>query len=258
VVIDQLAPLLGAPIELRSLKHKPGRRHTLRAIGPRRTAIVKVYASDRAPVVAARVRSLNPGPPSPVLPQVLHVDAKRHMVVFSEVPGRPLRHALLAGDAASCRRAGEALGTWHRSWATAPPAVLRPHTAERELDALARWRPGERVMAQARAVADPGWDCPTVVHRDLYEEQVLVGPNGAVGLIDLDDVAVGPPELDLGNLVAHIELLGHRSGLSLAAGIGDLLDGYARSGPPVTASWPSDASSWPKCASPASIRTPRT
>jgi hypothetical protein len=34
------------------------------------------------------------------------------------------------------------------------------------------------------------------VHRDLYEEQVLLGER--VALIDLDDAALGPPELDIG------------------------------------------------------------
>ena len=43
------------------------------------------------------------------------------------------------------------------------------------------------------------------MHRDLYEEQLLAGER--IGLIDLDDAALGPPELDLGNLLGHVELL---------------------------------------------------
>jgi aminoglycoside phosphotransferase (APT) family kinase protein len=68
----------------------------------------------------------------------------------------------------------------------------------------------------------------TVVHRDLYEEQVLLGDR--VGLIDLDDAALGPPELDVGNLLAHLDLLGLRSGRTLDRAAEALLDGYSRRG----------------------------
>jgi hypothetical protein len=50
-----LERLLGGPVALEELKHKPGRRLTLRAVGPGGSAIVKLYVSDRAPTVAARV-----------------------------------------------------------------------------------------------------------------------------------------------------------------------------------------------------------
>jgi len=68
------------------------------------------------------------------------------------------------------------------------------------------------------------WECSTVVHRDLYEEQVLMGEQ--VGIIDLDDAALVPPELDLGNLLAHLELLGVRSGTDLTRAGDALLHGY--------------------------------
>ena len=75
------------------------------------------------------------------------------------------------------------------------------------------------------------WAPVTVVHRDLYEEQILVGER--IGLIDLDDVALGPPELDLGNLLAHLELLELRSGHRLTKERCDLLRSYRAAGPPI-------------------------
>ena len=50
-------------------------------------------------------------------------------------------------------------------------------------------------------------------------------------MVDLDDAAAGPPELDVGNLIAHLELLGLRGGRSLTNEIDALLDGYATAGP---------------------------
>jgi tRNA A-37 threonylcarbamoyl transferase component Bud32 len=115
-MMEELELLLGAPVSLEALKHKPGRRRTLRAVGSRSSAIVKVYASERAPTVARRVRALRAGPAEPVVPRVLLCDPARRVVVLSHVFGTPLRQAVLAGDAEACLRAGMALGAWHVFW----------------------------------------------------------------------------------------------------------------------------------------------
>jgi Ser/Thr protein kinase RdoA (MazF antagonist) len=235
-VIPFLERIVGAPVELEQLKHKPDRRRTLRASGPHGTAIVKVYASDRAGTVAARVAALADGPSEPALPGVLASEPELHMVVLSEVHGRPLSGALLAGDAAECRRAGEAIGRWHAAWRGLAPEPLRPHGVDRELELLEQradaLSPGlaADLRSEAGDLAEP-WDCTAVVHRDLYEEQILLGDR--VGLIDLDDAALGPPELDVGNLLAHIELLSLRSGRDLSGMCDELLAGYARAGAPL-------------------------
>jgi Ser/Thr protein kinase RdoA (MazF antagonist) len=235
-VTQVLERILGAPVALEELKHRRGRRRTVRARGPRGTAIVKVYASERARVVARRVESLAAGPEEPLVPTVLHVDPRLRLLVLSDVPGRPLREALLAGDHATCSRIASALGAWHAAWHGSPAPVLSPHTAEREVEIL-RSRADAASPPVARAVTDTlsllmgEWECTTVVHRDLYEEQVLAGER--VGLIDLDDAAVGPPELDLGNLLAHVELLELRQGRDLTPEKRALSDAYVEAGPPL-------------------------
>ena len=236
-MIERLEPVLGAPVSLEELKHKPGRRTTLRARGARRNAIVKVYASTRAPTVAARIAALATGPDDVEIPEVLLCDPELHLVVLSEVPGVPLREALLSGDGETCERAGSALGNWHRVWSGTSADPLVPHTAEREIEILTSWidRAPNGIAALVRAklplVADGAWAHTTVVHRDLYEEQIMVAER--IGLIDLDDAALGPPELDVGNLLAHVDLLAVRSGTDLTAPADALLDGYRRSGPPL-------------------------
>lgn len=235
------ATVLAPPVAFEVLKHKPGRRTTWRATGGdgSATAILKVYASDRAAVVATRLAALAAGPRSLRIPHVLHVDAARHAVVLSEVPGRPLGQAVLAGDAGACQGAGRAVGSWHAWWQGRSPAPLRPHTSDRELAVLteraasASEAIARAVHAAAPALAAP-WPCPTVVHRDLYEEQVMLGPGpGDVGLIDLDDAALGPAELDVGNLVAHLQLLGRRRGVDVARPVAAFLAGHAETaGPP--------------------------
>jgi hypothetical protein len=54
---------------------------------------------------------------------------------------------------------------------------------------------------------------------------------GTVGLIDLDDAALGPPELDIGNLRAHLTLLERRSSRDLHCAWTGLVEAYSRAGP---------------------------
>jgi Ser/Thr protein kinase RdoA (MazF antagonist) len=220
---------VGAPALYEELKHKPGRRVTLRSRGPDGSAIVKLYRSDRAARVAERISSLTGGPTEPELPTVLAVDTGKRMLVLSDVAGVPLREAVLARNRDECRRAGAAIAQWHRAWKGREPPPLDRHTIDDELAvlvdraALAPREIGARVAAALSSVRK-GWDSVTVVHRDLYEEQVLLGER--VGLIDLDDIALGPPELDVGNLIAHLDLLELRSGRDLGASRTAFLEGY--------------------------------
>lgn len=49
-----------------------------------------------------------------------------------------------------------------------------------------------------------GWPALTVIHGDFHPGQCLQDRTGKVWLIDLDDLALGPHEADLGNLAAWI------------------------------------------------------
>jgi Ser/Thr protein kinase RdoA (MazF antagonist) len=235
-VIEELESVVGAPVRLELLKQKAGRRATYRAHGSRRTAIVKVYESDLARTVATRIASLSEGPFEPRIPSVWA--QTEDMIVLSEIHGRPLRAAVLAGDGALCHRAGAVLGFWHWYWREQAPETLAPHSLAQELEILrseAEQSPepiADAVAFALKAVDDDGeWPAATVIHRDLYEEQVMVGDE--VGLIDLDDAAIGPPELDIGNLCAHLELLGRRYGRNLDEMQRAFLNGYLSSGAPL-------------------------
>jgi aminoglycoside phosphotransferase (APT) family kinase protein len=225
--------VVGAPAFLEELKHKPGRRLTVRASGPSGSVIVKLYRSDRVLAVAERLMALADGPPEPEIPEVLAVDFAERLLVLSELRGRPLREAALAGDEKACRRAGRAIALWHRAWAGRKPGALREHTIDLELKVLinqAALAPREIAGRVAAALPElsEGWSPATVVHRDLYEEQVLLGDR--VGLIDVDDAALGPPELDVGNLLAHLDLLELRSRRGLEGVRGALLADYTMLG----------------------------
>lgn len=231
VTVTAIAEMaVGQPADIEVLKEKPGRRRTVRAHGPLGRVIIKTYATDRAAVVAGRVLALAAGPQEPIVPRVLHQDHDLRLVVLTEVPGRSLGHAVDRGLSNECWRAGAALARWHQFWEGRIPTVFRPHSPERELAILERWADeldaamADRVTKTGQSLASD-WGYRTVIHRDLYEEQVMLGPE--VGLIDLDDAAAGPAELDVGNLLAHLDLRHPAKGWK-APGVLEaaLLDGY--------------------------------
>ncbi len=45
---------------------------------------------------------------------------------------------------------------------------------------------------------------PKLIHRDFYFDQVLALPEG-IAMLDLDLATMGPPELDVGNYLAHLD-----------------------------------------------------
>lgn len=232
--VEELAAgLIGTPAHTEVLKDKPGRRRTARLTGPAGSVIAKTYATDRAALVADKVSTLQYGPTSPVIPRVRAVDDALRTVLLDDVPGRPLS-AAIDDDLAFARIAGDAIAGWHRAW-QGRSTGLRPHTVDREYRALVTQaaRVGGRLGRAALAQAEgelTNWPTTTVVHRDLYEEQIVINddsPAVAVGLIDLDDSAAGPAELDVGNVVAHL-LLRERRGRSGPGTVGAFLVGYSQ------------------------------
>ena len=57
-----------------------------------------------------------------------------------------------------------------------------------------------------------------VLHGDLHVGQFIVEPSGAVWLVDLDDMAVGPPEADIANFAAHLATTVPSRGIAACAG----------------------------------------
>lgn len=58
--------------------------------------------------------------------------------------------------------------------------------------------------ALRRIAAGPVPQGRAVLHGDLHVGQFIVAPDGAVWMVDLDDLAIGPPEADLANFAAHL------------------------------------------------------
>ncbi len=47
------------------------------------------------------------------------------------------------------------------------------------------------------------WRPISIAHNDFYDDQVSVLPDGRLALVDIEDVGLGDPLLDVGNCLAH-------------------------------------------------------
>ncbi|WP_291278609.1 phosphotransferase [Galactobacter sp.] len=205
---------------LASLVAEPG--HRLVAHRPERRAVVegergyiKVMRPEKFAAVAAGARlahGLGIG-----APEVLHEDPAVGILETRTLPGVPLAE-LLGTDAAesSCFRAGETAARLHA--VSIPEDIELPvHGAAQEAQVLNTWK-RRATHFTARTFHEPAPDLPDpeatqacLLHRDLHDGQMIFDTDHD-GILDLDLMAVGHPALDVGNLLAHLELR-HEQGL---------------------------------------------
>jgi aminoglycoside phosphotransferase (APT) family kinase protein len=235
--LPALHPLLARP-QARLLAHRATRRAVVALDG---TAYVKAVRPSRAGAVAAATTAaagLAAGAFS--VPAVLGADTTAGTVSYSPLLGRRLTDLLSTpGGADAMAALGAALRALH---AASPPPGVALHDVARELDVIARataavapYAPALAVRARRAAAAIErrltrlAPVVPVPVHRDLHDKQVLVDPGGGLGLLDFDTLALGDPALDLGNLLAHLELRALQARCSTADSkrlAAALLDGY--------------------------------
>ena len=226
-----LAEILASEI----VQERPERRRTLRyrVLGGRADEepreilwFVKQYRGSKGERVWRRLRYLHAQTsPDVMTAEPLGYSPRLRLLVVRELQGPTLAEALRGAFEeedveASLRRAGRALASVHR-FADAPDGIgLEQHGPREEIQVLesARARvdaaalppelvhrflaPCSRVeedLARGEAAAR------TLLHRDLHPGQIVLRDDG-IGLLDWDDASWGEPELDLGNLEAHLLL----------------------------------------------------
>lgn len=184
------------------LRHLPGRRVTaLVRLRDGRPAVLKVFARPRARGNERRLRAMSAAA-GDVVPAPLGCDPEGHVGLVGWRDGVPLDRIPDAALAEAARLAGTALRRLHASGA----ALDRTWDAGREvahLAATATPRTAAPVRRAAAAAARLAAETPVCAHRDLHPGQIVLHA-GRASMIDLDDAAMAPPGLDIGNLRAHL------------------------------------------------------
>lgn len=239
--LKTLAPLVDAGADL--VVHRPERRAVVRTGEGESLTFTKVVRPGRTADIVRRMEQAA-AVPGLTAPRVTAVDEEAGTIRMSTLPGTTL-HDLFTGEVpeGSASSVGEAVRTLHSAQDVADVAVhdlaaevdtargllhlARLHHAleARALDAL------DRDLAQAASVvvAAGPVGARSLLHRDLHDKQLLVD-GGRVGMLDVDTLGLGDPALDLGNLLAHLDLRveqGWTSGATAAAVEDGVLEGYA-------------------------------
>ena len=212
------------------LRHLSGRRVATLVDTDRGPGVLKVFASPRARGNLRRLRALRCSGAGGVVPEPWGVDNAGHVSLVAFVAG-PIFESLDDERFVDiAEQAGQALRQLHGSGIV----LDRAWTVDDELHLLAARATAtsqsqfDRVLVHAVHLANE----PLIsAHRDCHPKQ-LVSLAGGVCWIDLDDAAMAPSGLDIGNMIAHLRrdgLLGRRSSAATEQAIIAFRSGYGRS-----------------------------
>ena len=132
---------------------------------------------------------------------------------MSEIPGVNLRQRIRAGKGPDPAALFDALESLWNAPLGSPPdrpfnLAAAYRRARRSFSRLAADDDdARRELANAVRVLDPfveSWQPTGAAHNDFYEDQMLVLPDGRIGLVDFEEAGPGDPMLDVGNFLAHL------------------------------------------------------
>jgi aminoglycoside phosphotransferase (APT) family kinase protein len=210
--LTAVVALAGAP-GARVVCHVPERRAVVRRRDGCYARVLRAGRSGSA--VEAVLRVEEAAGRAFAVPRLVEHDEATATAVWAALPGPTLLDlGRREGATAALGRAWFATGRTLAVLHEADPTGLPHHTAHDDVVAARRWTaaahthgllpkvPPDHPAYRALLDGTPG---PTgLLHRDLHDKQVLVGPT--IGLLDLDTLAQGERAVDLGNILAHLDL----------------------------------------------------
>lgn len=213
--VRELLDELDAPagrITLHTRAYRPTRRAVVEVaiatpdtVG--RILYLKLLAGDRAEELADVHRQLRDHVP---VPRIIGVSPHQGLVAMEAMEGRTLRAALVEDHPLpppqalvdlTTRFADSGLRSRRDPRAFADPTR---HVASLVATVPDRREAVERVAAEATALNGP----LVAVHGDLHDGQLLLDGERIVGLLDVDGSGTGHLASDVGNLIAHVEVVG--------------------------------------------------
>lgn len=225
---DPAGDLCGEARFLTILRYLPGRRVVSLVQRPQGLAVLKVFASPRARGNDRRLVRLATTPAAGIVPRSLGTDPSGHVHLISYRPGLVLHQQPDDQFVPGANATGRLLRRLHECGAV----LDRSWTWQDELRQLAKQAPSstaDLVTELTASVSNLDGGDLVCAHRDCHPKQVVLDHAGNAEWIDLDDCAMAPRALDLGNMLAHLrsELLsGARTAAVTGAAERAFLQGY--------------------------------
>lgn len=218
------------------LRHLPGRRVASLVERAHDCGVLKVFASPRARGNHRRLAALHATAAAHVVPRPIAVDVRGHVSLVEYVAGTPMPDLDDRRYVDAARLGGAALRQLHRS-----AAVLdRCWEVRDEIEQLRRTSGPLTQAVVERVIGTTRHSSAGVVtaHRDCHPAQLVLTGGGHACWIDLDDAAMAPAGLDVGNFIAHLEAeaaTGRRGAATVEAAVAAFVDGYGVEVPDVAA-----------------------
>jgi hypothetical protein len=223
----QIAPqVFEAPEDctVEALRYVPGKRcqmlYTFRWKGKTRRLLGKVFRDNRGEVLFQAMESVaahfqHCGDPDLIAARPLAYLPEWRMLLQAHLPGRTLYELLHQGLAEDSHLIGAArtIAVLHAGrmplenqyFPSDEVSLIARSVADLQAAGLVDPR-FQAVLARIMGLADslaPSSAAP--VHRDFYDKQLLIDGH-RTALIDLDTLALGFPEIDVANFLAHLHL----------------------------------------------------
>jgi Ser/Thr protein kinase RdoA (MazF antagonist) len=165
--------------------------------------VLKVFASPRARGNHRRLRQLAATSASSIVPRSIGTDPSGHVHLIHYQPGRDLQEQPDASFVSGTEATGRLLRRLHDCGAV----LDRTWDWQDELEQLAKQAPlGTIEHVRMLQTNLPDLDGGDIVcgHRDCHPKQIVLDATARAHWIDLDDSAMAPRALDLGNMLAHL------------------------------------------------------
>lgn len=197
----------GAARHCRLRSYRPGRRGVVEVDADGASIYLKVVRPDRVEGLHRRHRLLTD---DLSVPDSVGFDADLGVVALQALSGTDLRRALRSGGQAipepiEIATVVDNLPEPPREWLGSSPVDHLPGV----VDLLSKLVPDE--ANRLRSMADSigaGGEAPLIpIHGDFHEAQIVVSPDGRLGLIDVDGYGWGSPTADPATMLGHLHLL---------------------------------------------------
>ncbi|MDA1035825.1 MAG: phosphotransferase [Chloroflexi bacterium] len=206
-----------------AVRYRPGTRAVLRheitwggPRSPRNTLFARVLPPSKLPRLLSAAALV--GASGFTLPRLVATWDEGGVAWMTEVPGKTLRERIRTGNAPEPERVLDALSPlWEAPFDADeghPLNVAGGFNLTNTLltNVLAEGGEQHDVLTHLTSTLQPfaeAWQPTARAHNDFHDDQVIVTPDDHLAIIDFEETGPGDPQIDIANILAHLNWMAH-------------------------------------------------